>query len=43
MLFWHVVIGLGEATITATLLTQLIRMPSTVLPMFTTFRGGELK
>jgi len=43
MLFWHVVIGLGEATITATLLTQLSRMPSTVLPTFTMFRGGELK
>jgi cobalt/nickel transport system permease protein len=43
MLFWHVVIGLGEAAITATLLTQLSRMPSTVLPMFTTFRGCDLK
>jgi cobalt/nickel transport system permease protein len=42
MLFWHVVIGLGEAAITATLLTQLRRMPTTILPMFTTF-GGKLK
>jgi cobalt/nickel transport system permease protein len=34
MLFWHILIGLGEAAITATLLTQLKRMPSTVLPSF---------
>jgi len=34
ILFWHVMIGFGEAVITATLLTQLKRMPSTVLPSF---------
>lgn len=40
MLFWHVLIGFGEALITATLLTQLKRMPSTVLSTFATLRGG---
>jgi cobalt/nickel transport system permease protein len=40
MLFWHILIGLGEATITATLLTQLKRMPSTLLSSFTVLRGG---
>jgi cobalt/nickel transport system permease protein len=41
MLFWYVLIGFCEATITATLLTQLKRMPSTVLSTFTTLRGGH--
>jgi cobalt/nickel transport system permease protein len=40
MLFWHILIGLGEAIITATLLTQLKRMPSTVFSSFTTLQGG---
>ncbi len=40
MVFWHILIGFGEAIITATLLTQLKRMPSTVLSSFTTLRGG---
>lgn len=31
ILFWHVLIGFGEATITAILLTQLKRMPSTAI------------
>jgi cobalt/nickel transport system permease protein len=41
ILFWHVIIGLGEAAITATLLTQLKRMPSTILPTFTFFGGTK--
>jgi cobalt/nickel transport system permease protein len=41
ILFWHIIIGLGEAAITATLLTQLKRMPSTVLPSFAIFRGAN--
>jgi len=40
MLFWRVLIGFGEALITATLLTQLKRMPSTVLSTFAILRGG---
>jgi len=40
MLFWHVLIGFGEAAITAILLTQLRRLPSTVLASFATLRGG---
>ena len=40
MLSWYILIGFSEATITATLLTQLKRMPSTVLSTFTTLRGG---
>lgn len=40
MLFWHILIGFGEAAITATLLTQLKRMPSTVLPSFAILGGG---
>lgn len=31
MLFWHILIGLGEAFITTTILTQLYRMKPTVL------------
>ena len=42
MLFWHILIGFGEAAITATLLTQLKRMPSTVLPSFA-IPGGRLE
>lgn len=40
MLFWHILIGLGEAGITATLLTQLKKMSSTTLSSFTTLQGG---
>ncbi len=40
MVFWHVLIGFGEAIITATLLTQLKRMPSSVLSSFSTLQGG---
>jgi ABC-type Co2+ transport system permease subunit len=43
MLFWHILIGFGEAAITATLLTQLKRMPSTVLSIFTIPSGGRLE
>ena len=39
ILFWHIIIGFGEAAITATLLTQLKRMPSTSLPTFAMFGG----
>jgi cobalt/nickel transport system permease protein len=42
ILFWHVIIGLGEAIITATLLTQLKRMSPTVLSGYT-IMGGSLK
>jgi hypothetical protein len=42
MLFWHILIGFGEAAITATLLTQLKRMPSTLLSSFATL-GGRLE
>jgi cobalt/nickel transport system permease protein len=38
MMFWHILIGVGEAAITAVLLTQLKRMPSTVLPYFAFIR-----
>jgi cobalt/nickel transport system permease protein len=40
MLFWHVMIGVGEAAITAILLTQLRRLPSTVLTSLSILRGG---
>ena len=40
MLFWHVIIGLGEAIITATLLTQLKRMPSVAISSFLTLKSG---
>ena len=40
MLFWHIMIGLGEAAITATLLTQLRRMPSAILSSFAVLGGG---
>jgi cobalt/nickel transport system permease protein len=40
MLFWHVLIGLGEAAITAILLTQLNRLQSPVLASFAALRGG---
>jgi cobalt/nickel transport system permease protein len=43
MLFWYILIGFGEAAITATLLTQLKRMPSTVLPSFAIPSGGKLE
>jgi len=40
ILLWHIVIGLGEAVITATLLTQLKRMPSIVISNFANIGGG---
>lgn len=40
MLFWHILIGLGEAAITATLLTQLKRMPLTILSNFVVLGGA---
>ena len=40
MLFWHILIGFGEAIITATLLTQLKRMPSVTLSSFLALKGG---
>ncbi len=40
MLFWHVLIGFGEAAITAILLTQLSRLQSPVLASFAILRGG---
>jgi cobalt/nickel transport system permease protein len=40
MLFWYILIGFGEAAITTTLLTQLKRMPSTVLSSFAILGGG---
>jgi len=43
MLFWHILIGFGEAAITATLLTQLKRMPSIVMPSFAIPSGGRLE
>ena len=39
ILFWHIIIGVGEAAITATILTQLKRMPSTTLPSLAVFGG----
>jgi cobalt/nickel transport system permease protein len=42
MLFWHVLIGFGEAAITATLLTQLRRLQSPVLTSFVTLWSGAL-
>ncbi len=43
MLFWHVLIGFGEAAITATLLTQLKRMPLSVIPRFGITFGDRLE
>ncbi|MDH5374675.1 MAG: energy-coupling factor ABC transporter permease [Candidatus Bathyarchaeota archaeon] len=39
MLFWHVLIGLGEAAITATLISQLHRLQPTVLSGLAILRG----
>lgn len=41
MLFWHALIGLGEATITTTLISQLHRLQPTVLNGLAIFRGRE--
>jgi cobalt/nickel transport system permease protein len=41
MLFWHVLIGLGEAAITTTLVTQLHRLQPTILSGLTILRGKE--
>lgn len=43
MLFWHILIGFGEAAITATLLTQLRRMPSTAIPSFLISSGSRIE
>lgn len=42
MLFWHVLIGLGEATITATLITQLGRLKPTALQGLAILRGKPI-
>lgn len=39
MLFWHVIIGLGEAAITTTLISQLHRLQPTILNGLTILRG----
>jgi cobalt/nickel transport system permease protein len=41
MLFWHVLIGLGEAAITTTLITSLHRVSPTVLNNLQLLRGKE--
>jgi len=41
MLFWHVLIGLGEAAITTTLLSQLQRLQPTVLNGLSILRGRQ--
>jgi cobalt/nickel transport system permease protein len=43
MLFWHVLIGLGEAVITATLITSLHKVSPTVLNSLQLLRGKELE
>jgi len=40
MLFWHVLIGLGEAAITTTLITQLHRLQTPILNSLTFLRGS---
>lgn len=42
MLFWHVLIGLGEAAITTTFITPLYRLRPTVLNGLTFMRKGML-
>jgi cobalt/nickel transport system permease protein len=41
MLFWHVLIGLGEAVITTTLISQLHRLQPTVLNGLAILRGRQ--
>jgi cobalt/nickel transport system permease protein len=41
MLFWHVLIGLGEAAITTTLITQLWRLQPALLSGINILRRGE--
>lgn len=41
MLFWHAFIGLGEASITTTLITQLHRLQPTVLNGLAILRGRQ--
>jgi cobalt/nickel transport system permease protein len=41
MLFWHVLIGLGEAIITTTLISQLHRLQPTVLNGLAILRGRQ--
>jgi cobalt/nickel transport system permease protein len=41
MLFWHVLIGLGEAAITTTLLSQLYRLQPTILTGLAILRGRQ--
>lgn len=43
MVFWHVLIGLGEAVITTTLLSQLHRLQPTVLAGLAVLRGKKLE
>jgi cobalt/nickel transport system permease protein len=41
MLFWHVLIGLGEAAITTTLITQLNKLQPTILNGLAILRGRQ--
>ena len=41
MLFWHVIIGIGEATITTTLITQLYRLQPATLNGLALLRGKQ--
>lgn len=41
MVFWHVLIGLGEAAITTTLVSQLHRLQPTILSGLTILRGRQ--
>ncbi|MEM3702809.1 MAG: energy-coupling factor ABC transporter permease [Candidatus Bathyarchaeia archaeon] len=40
MLFWHILIGLGEAAITTTLITQLYRIRPSILNGLAFLKGG---
>jgi cobalt/nickel transport system permease protein len=41
MLFWHILIGLGEAAITTTFVSQLHRLKPTILSGLTILRGRQ--
>ncbi|MFQ6075940.1 MAG: energy-coupling factor ABC transporter permease [Candidatus Bathyarchaeia archaeon] len=41
MLYWHIIIGVGEATITALFTSQLLRVNPTVLHGLSILRGGR--
>ena len=43
MLFWHILIGLGEAAITTTLLSQLHRLQPTILTGLAILRGRQIE